>query len=105
MDGIFVTNKNPELHADRYNGEDYVFPPGEKVFVPKAAATHMLGWNMKDKSDALVRLGKAMRYDPALKNFVEDSEGVRWLANFVFDEAVMVPQSTLAAKLSMPEIA
>jgi hypothetical protein len=82
-------------HIDRYDGDEYVFPPKERVLVPKAAATHMLGWNMPDKSEVLVRLGWAMTYDPAKKDFTENPDGVKKLARFVFDDAVMVAASSL----------
>ena len=100
MDGIFVTNTNKFTHEDRYDGEDYIFPTGEKVYIPKAAATHLFGWNLKDKTDALVRLGWAMKYDPAAKNYVEDKEGVQKLAGFVFEEAMIVAKSSLAETLN-----
>jgi hypothetical protein len=105
MDGIFVTNKNKFLHTDRYDGEDFVFPPGEKVFISKPAATHMFGWNLNDTTEVLVRLGWATAYDKELKNFVEDKEGVAKLANFVFDEAVMVSKSSLAKAIESPAAA
>ena len=105
---IYVINMNgvdaktgridPDLafsHVDHYNGEEFVFPPKERVLVPKAAAAHMLGWNMPDKSEVLVRLGWAMTYDPKSKSFVENPEGVKKLARFLFDEAVMIPKSSL----------
>jgi hypothetical protein len=97
---IFVTNKNDFVHQDRYDGEEYVFPPGERVLIPSEAATHMLGFNLPDKSEALVRLGWATMYDPAAKNYVENPDGVKRLARFVFDEAVMVSKSSLLEKLA-----
>ena len=105
MDGIFVTNKNDFVHFDRYDGEDFVFEPGEKVFISKPAATHMFGWNLNDQSEVLVRLGWAMVYDGEVKNFVENKEGVNKLANFVFDEAVMVSKSSLAKAIEKPQAA
>jgi hypothetical protein len=99
MDGIFVTNTNDFPHYDRYDGEDFQFLPGDKVFIPKDAATHLFGWNMPDKTECLVRLGWASKYDQSVKNYVDDPEGVRKLAGFVFDEAVMVAKSSLAQKL------
>jgi hypothetical protein len=95
-----VTNTNAFNHEDRYDGEDYVFPEGERVLIPEEAAVHLFGYNVKDKSETLVRLGWAMKYDADKKMFVEDSEGVRKLANFVFEEAVMVSKSSLERKLA-----
>jgi hypothetical protein len=94
---IFVTNKNSFVHTDRFDGEEYVFPPGERVLIPADAAIHMLAFNLPDKSEALVRLGWAMIYDPKSKSFVENPAGIKKLANFVFDEAVTVAKSSLAA--------
>ena len=105
MDGIFVTNKNKFVHTDRYDGEDYVFTPDEKVFISKPAATHLFGWNLNDTSEVLVRLGWAMVYDDEVKNFVENKEGVQRLSNFVFDEAVMVSKSSLARAIEKPAAA
>lgn len=98
MNSVFVTNKNEFLHQDRYDGEDFVFPPGEKALIPIDAAVHMFGYGLADKNNTLVRLGWAMRYDADAKNYVENEEGVRKLANFVFEEAAMVPRSLLPAQ-------
>lgn len=94
---IFVTNKNDFVHQDRFDGEDFVFPPGERVLISADAAIHMFGFNLMDKSDVLIRLGWASHYDETVKNFVENPEGVKKLAKFVFDEAVMVSKSSLLA--------
>jgi hypothetical protein len=95
---IFVTNKNDFVHTDAYDGEEYVFPPGERVLIPVEAATHMLGFGLEDQSDALVRLGWATVYNPDAKTFIENPDGVKRLARFVFDEAVMVSKSSLGPK-------
>jgi hypothetical protein len=92
---IFVTNKNDFVHSDRYDSEDYVFPPNERVLIPMDAAVHLFGHNLRDKTDALVRLGWAMKYDSRAKNFVENEDGVKKLAKFVFDEAVTVAKQSL----------
>lgn len=102
MNSVFVTNQNPFHHTDRYDGEDYYFPPKEKVLVPTDAARHMFGYQLVDKTETLVRLGWATRYDKEVKNYVENVEGVRQLANFVFEEAVMVPRSPLVEALPGP---
>jgi hypothetical protein len=102
MGSVFVTNTNADLYTDRFAGEDYVFPPGERVMIPTDAATHIFGFNLLDKSETLVRAGRAMKVDPMTKQYVEDPEGVKWLARFVFDEAVMVAKSSLAQALEKP---
>jgi hypothetical protein len=96
---VYVTNKNPEPHVDRFDGEDFYFAPNQQVLVPIEAATHLFGYGLADKTDTLVRLGWAMKYDPTVKNFVEDEQGVKRLANFVFEEAVMTPKTLLPASL------
>ena len=103
MGSVFVTNQNDFRHSDRFDGEDFIFPSREKVLIPVDAAIHMFGYQQADKSETLVRLGWAMKYDATAKTFVEDAEGVRKLANFVFEEAVMVSRSSLERK--QPEIA
>jgi hypothetical protein len=81
MNEIFVTNKNDFPHEDAYDGEQFVFLPGEKVALPMAAATHMFGFNMVDKTETLVRLGWA--------NLAND-EGVKRLRKFVFTQAQLI---------------
>ncbi|SRR6266404_7451588 len=117
LNHVFVTNTNSFTHQDRYDGEDYVFPPNVPVMIPMDAAEHMFGYHppearkegeVADYTNVLVRLGWASKYDPAVKNFVEDPEGSRKLANFVFEEAVVQPKSALARAIegaSEPEIA
>ena len=105
MGSVFVTNTNEALYADRYDGEDFVFPPGERVMIPTDAATHIFGFNLVDKTETLVRAGKAMKVDPVTKQYVEDPDGVKWLARFIFDEAVMVAKSSLARALEAPAAA
>lgn len=102
MDQVFVTNTNEDVHEDRYDGEAFVFPPGERVLVPVEAAIHMLGFNLVDKTDTLVRLGWATIYDPKTKNWAENPQGAQRLGRFVFDKAVMVSESSLARALEKP---
>lgn len=103
MGMIFVTNHNPDTHTDAYDGVEYVFPPGERVMIDTDAATHMLGYNLRDKTETLIRVGKAIKYDPVTKAYADDPEGVRWLANFMIEKAVMVPEkSSLARALEKP---
>jgi hypothetical protein len=93
MGMLYITNRNPEAHTDRFDGVDYVFPPGQKVVLSQEAATHMFGVGLADKTDTLVRLGKGSRYDPATRSFKEHPDDVRWLANFVVTRAMMVEES------------
>jgi len=81
---IFVTNKNEFDHIDRYNGQDYVFPVGEAVPLDEAAAHHMLGYGTGDKTETLVRLGWATKFDEASKRTIPDPDGVEKLKKFIF---------------------
>ena len=89
---LFVTNKNDFTHEDRYAGQDYLFPPGEKVLISEQAATHMFGFNRVDKTDTLARLGWANpRFDRMLPNGQPDTSwGAKQLAKFVFTRAQVV---------------
>ena len=103
MGSVFVTNKNEFQHEDRFDGEDFVFRPGEKVLIPEDAAQHMFGRGMADKSDTLSRLGWGLKFDPKTGKVGDDPDGVRKLANFVFEDAVLVSKSSL--ERHQPEIA
>ena len=89
---LFVTNKNDFTHEDRYAGQDFVFPPGVKVLVPEEAATHMLGFNLVDKSNTLARIGWAnTRFDKLRADGSPDPDwGAKQLAKFVFTRAQVV---------------
>lgn len=102
MGMLFVTNTNDFHHTDKFDGEEYHFPPGEKVAVSEDAATHMFGRNLVDKTNALQRLGWAMAYDPDTGTFSANDEGVKKLAKFVFTPAVLVEGSSAHAQ---PELA
>jgi hypothetical protein len=99
MEYVFVTNTNPGMHQDRYDGDEYFFPPGEAVQLSVPAAAHMLGYGLKDKSEVMSRLGLAFSYNPGTKAFTDHPDGVRWLAKFLFEEAVVRPKSALALAL------
>jgi hypothetical protein len=90
MQEIFVTNTNDFHHSDRFNGRDYEFPPKERVAIPVDAAVHMFGFNQPDKTETLTRLGWAVKYDPAIKQYADDPAGVKKLAKFIFTRAIMV---------------
>src|SRR5882672_2602967 len=90
MREIFVTNKNDFHHTDMFDGQEYEFPPQERVAISVDAATHMFGFNMPDKTETLTRLGWATRLDRDAKQWVDDPAGVKKLAKFVFTKAVMV---------------
>jgi hypothetical protein len=97
---VFVTNRNPKPHRDRYDGKEYLFLPNEAVAIPVEAARHFFGYGLPDKTEALQRMGKAFRYIREENAFGEDPEGVKFLARFEFEEAVLQPASALRLALA-----
>jgi hypothetical protein len=95
MGEIFVTNTNDFDWQDRFNGEDFFFPKGERVTIPIIAAEHMFGLGRADKTENLVRNGWA-----------NSEDGVRKLANFVFTQGIMVeaPVNDVQAALPLGDI-
>ena len=83
MNEVFVTNNNRFRHEDMYDGTPYIFPAGEKVLIPTIAARHMLGFGVADKTETLTRLGWAN---------LENDEGAKQLARFVFTQAKVVEE-------------
>ena len=91
---LFCENRNEFHHQDRYGGEDYVFPPHQKVMLSMEAAQHVMH-----------RLGWSFKYNPETKTFYEDKDAVTKLKNFIFTKARMVeetpdatPRETLTLK-------
>lgn len=97
---LFVTNKNEFTHVDRFNGQDFVFPPKEKVMLSMEAAQHMFGLGLPDKSAVMHRLGWGFKYDPVAKTFDEDKEAVMKLKNFVFTKAKLVESPAVEETVS-----
>lgn len=65
--------------SGRYDGQDYVFKPGVPLDVPEIVAQHVFGWGLKDKSQALARLGWARNSD-------EMDSAMEKLSTVKFDE-------------------
>lgn len=63
---VQVTNGNDFTLKGRYAGQDYIFPPHESVSIPEKAAEHIfaLGFEAKERTGALNRLGLLMPNDP-----------------------------------------
>lgn len=57
---VYILNKTNEEFRDRFDGEDYVFPPNEYVQVPIEAAKLIFGFGEEDKLRAIRRLGWAV---------------------------------------------
>lgn len=69
---LYVINKGDATHADRYDGQDYVFEPKVPVAITEPAAALMFGYGKADKTEALVRQGwlsQAASYPEAVKKF------------------------------------
>jgi hypothetical protein len=54
---VWVINSSDQEFKDRFDGEEYVFPPGEAVEIPGDGAKLIFGWGEDDKYRALQRLG------------------------------------------------
>jgi len=99
---LFCVNRNEFVHTDRYNGEDFVFEPGQKVMLSMDAARHMFGVGVADKTPVMHRLGWAFKYDPASKSFTEDTDAVTKLKNFVFTKARLVEEAAPMQSMQPP---
>lgn len=82
---VKVTNKNPTPFTDGFSGMQFTFKPNEKVSIPLAAAVHIFGFNRKDKSATMRRLGIANHPD-----------GKQWLNNFNMEFVEYVAKDDLA---------
>lgn len=72
MNDVQVVNGNRMRLKGRFAAKDYVFEPNVPTAVPLAAAEHIFGWNDKDKTGALNRLGlltpgNGSTYDSAMR--------------------------------------
>ncbi len=56
---LWVVNRGHEVFRDRFDGEDYIFEPGEPLEIPAAAAKLIFGWGEENKGRCLQRLGWA----------------------------------------------
>lgn len=56
---IYVLNRGQHELRDRFDGEDYVFPPNTAVQIPSDAAKLIFGFGEEDKIRAIQRLGWA----------------------------------------------
>lgn len=81
---LFVKNTNDVDFTDSYNGEVIKFPAGEKVMIDGGAAEHIFGWNRKDKTENLLRLGWAN---------LQGNEGVKRLARFIITKGKIVEET------------
>ena len=74
---LWIVNRNMDAHGDRYDGEDYWFPPNEPVEIPVFGADLMFGYGQTDKTSTLMRAGVAQTANDL-------KQGLVWLANFQF---------------------
>jgi hypothetical protein len=54
---VWVINASDQEFRDRFDGEEYVFPPGEAIEMPGDGAKLIFGWGEDNKARALQRLG------------------------------------------------
>lgn len=55
---VYVTNRNNLWTiTDKFAGQTYKFPPGERVLIPEEAAEHIFGFGLDEKG----RKAKMMR--------------------------------------------
>ena len=54
---VAVTNTGDAVFEDGFAGEKYTFRPGKAVEIPEAAAEHIFGYGIEDKTSHLARLG------------------------------------------------
>jgi hypothetical protein len=101
MSAVFVTNHNAEPYQDRYDGEEYIFQPEKPVAIPEEAAQLFFGYKEPDRTAALQRAGRSFHFNHERKQYEDDPSGVKWLANFSFEEAVLQPASALAQALKL----
>jgi hypothetical protein len=105
MHALFVTNHNEKVHVDRYDGVDYVFPPGEAVAIPEGAAVLFFGHGQENKTEALQRVGLAFHVNRTSNAIEDNPAGGAWLANFTFEQAVLRPVSAIAQAIGQSKTA
>lgn len=54
---IVIVNNSDAEFADRFNGQDFLFPVGKKVLLSEDAARHIFGLGETDKTATFARLG------------------------------------------------
>ncbi|HLZ34256.1 MAG TPA: hypothetical protein VKP13_09570 [Nitrospira sp.] len=85
---IRVTNRNNRFDVrDKFAGQEYRFPAGETVVVPREAAEHIFGYGMDEQA----RFRKLMRM-----GWANHKDGRKWWSN-IHMEPVGGNQSTGAA--------
>ena len=103
MDYVRVTNRTDSLIEGMYDGKPYEFHPGKPLDVPSVVASHVFGFKVPNKNNALQRLGwlsTSDRYKEAIArlNMIK-MEDVQMVGVVVNDEeelpaetAAMVPE-------------
>ena len=89
---VTVTNRNnTKAFRDKYDGQEYRFPPGETVTIPAEAAAHIWGYGLtpEERYKKLMRMGLAN---------VKDGQKI-------FDNVVIRPKGNIEATGKEREIA
>lgn len=78
---VIVTNNSPRTFKDAYHGIEYIIEPGEKKAMSLSAASHIFGYNRKDKTECYRR-----------KGFSNAEQGEAFFGNFGIEVATYVRQ-------------
>jgi hypothetical protein len=96
---VQVINGTDTHIEGRYDGEDYAFPPNEKVIVPLVVAAHILGFGVPDKRRTLMMLGW-LRYSDEEKPAMEKLKKIRFeaveMVGKTLDDEEGTPSESLA---------
>lgn len=84
-----ITNNNTFSLTDRYDGQDYTFPPGKTVRCPMVVAQHFFGIGDPNKLPYLARQGWS-------RTSQDKAIGMEILDNFSFEMIDQGPQDDLA---------
>lgn len=57
MSTVWVINKTTDMLIDGWDGKKYEFLPKKPVEVPTTVAQHVFGYGLRDKTEAVIRLG------------------------------------------------
>lgn len=80
---VSVISHHDRTISDKHHGIKYDFKPNEKVLIPLAAAAHIFGLGMPDRSAAWKRHG-----------FTQEAAGMKFFSLFDLDVVNLVAEST-----------
>lgn len=102
MSQVRVISHRPEVIRGRYDGKDYVFKPELPTDIPLAAARHIFGLGLEDKSQAFNQLGWLVPGKDTLESAEAKLSELTFMpGKVVFDDDV--PETADAEELPDPE--